>query len=169
VHRFLLRGLETTLRGPGIPRVGQEKASAVLTRQVGCRLLWHPRRKTFCVARMRGRMSAPLFYPVEFGNEMFPITDWAARLACDAVRLADAFAEQDQKKAMEVFLRRGREIARRETADFVAERFPDFMRDMHRAYSFAVNGTRAARPVFADLGSSPKRLRAGPRAGVVES
>ncbi len=146
------RHLEERIVGPGIPRVGQVEFDRVL-RTRGCRLAWHARRKVFVVWRDRGPTTSPMYYPTELGNRHYPLTRELALLTLDAIAISDAFARSDHGRAMDIWASRADEMVRRERGEWIAERMPDFMRDMMRAYRGIVEGVRASRKAFLDLGA----------------
>lgn len=152
MNRLLPWNLDERIAGHGIPSVGQERLAATL-RPHGIRIAWHPRREVFVTWRDRGPTTSPIWYPIEMGRRFWPLTHGVAGLILDAVRLADAFAKDDRIAAVEVFERRAHETMKTEQLAWIDERMPDFLADMHRAYSLLKDGPRASRPVFADMGS----------------
>lgn len=152
MNRLAPWNLDERIVGRGIPSVGQERLAARL-RPHGIRLAWHPRREVFVTWRDRGPTTSPLWYPLEMGRSFWPFTHGVSGLILDGVRLADAHAKDDRAAALDVWERRARDVIKREQRDWIEERMPDFMADMHRAYDLLKDGPRASRPVFADLGS----------------
>lgn len=144
--------LDERIVGPGIPQVGQVGFDAMLRRH-GLRLAWNPRRRVFLVWRDRGPTTWPMWYPFDMGASMFPLNEWLAKLVIDGAALADSFQREDAKRAMDIFARRADDVMAKERGRWIAERMPDFVRDMMRTYNLLVDGVRASRPVFADLGS----------------
>lgn len=146
--------LTTKIVGQGIPSVGQARMSEALRRRVGCTLVWHERRRVFIVVRLHGGTSPHTFYPIEIGNELYPMTDWLIGACVALVRASDAFTNDDPVRAMAEFGRTLDERYERERNAFIAERMPDFRKDFTRRAELLQNGERASRPVFWDRGAT---------------
>ena len=145
-----IKWLSGRIVGPGIPDVGQERFGAELRRLCGCGLAWHHARRVFVVFRDAAG-SRPTFYPTELGRRHFPLSTAILGLVVDAVRLADGFAERDASKAMDVFLRRQKDMEDSARASMLADMMPDFVDNMQRSLRMLREGRRARARTIVDL------------------
>lgn len=146
--------LSTRIEGLDIPQVGQRRFSELLERWTGCVLAWHERRRVFIVCRPDRGMSRSTFYPIEFGNEMYPLTSGLAHVCALLVRISDAFTNDDPAAAMRTWNESLADMAKADEAAMIDERMGDFRHELSWRVKAAEDGVRAARKPFWYRGES---------------
>jgi hypothetical protein len=154
IGRGRFKCLSAKLDRAGIPRGPQAIAfSAELKRRTGCILTWNQQRRVFCVVRSRGD-HMPLVSYMDIKVSDLPFTNTLLRQTVNTVEFYRARAAGDPVRMMKQAQALGKAMWQRERDDFVAERMPQFIKDMRRAHEILSDGRY--RPKFFDTATKKR-------------
>jgi hypothetical protein len=99
--------------------------------------------------RDRGKLAWPQTY-MDLSREHWPLNDTLIPIVRDVVTFADAQLNNDADGMLDVLERRRSDRMDKEQADFIEERFPDFVADLNRTREIidAGGGTKARRSKY---------------------